>query len=97
MSEQEVRELWDAIDAMRKVQAEMLTQLSGLTAMLRERCEARFVTLVSLETRVKELEGKYSVLDRTVLRNSIIVGGISALMSSAATAVVVALVMRVFG
>lgn len=97
MSEQEVRELWDAIDAMRKVQAEMLTQLSGLTAMLRERCEARSVTLVSLETRVKELEGKYSVLDRTVLRNSIIVGGISALMSSAATAVVVALVMRVFG
>ena len=67
----------------------MLAALEGIRSMLGERCEARLQTMESLAKRIKDLEDKYHVLDKTVLKVSVITGIITAVLSSAATGLVI--------
>ena len=97
MSDQDVTELWDSISGLRRDIGQILTQLSSLTTILSERCESRSSALSGLTTRVKELEDKYHILDKTILRVSIVVGLISAGLSSIATAAVFVLITKFFG
>ena len=87
--DQEIRNLWSVIDDIKNGQSQMLAELSGIRSLLGERCEARLQTMESLARRIKDLEDKYHVLDKTVLKVSVITGLITAILSSAATGLVI--------
>ena len=85
MAPDDINELWEAVTDLRKGQADMLTELRSLVAMLRERCEVRAVNIVTLTSRVKELEDKYGLLKIEQVRQGVYIALGSGLFSSAAT------------
>lgn len=97
VSEQDISELWDAVNAIRGQMGELLAQLKSLTAVLSERCETRGHLICSMDGRIKALEDKYHLLDKTVLKVSLITGAASAVVTSVVTAVLVKLAMGAMG
>lgn len=79
---------WAAIDGLRTDIGRILAEVQGLTSALGERCEVRAAHQISLEQRMATLEAKYHVLDKTILRVSLVTGAISAVLASAGTALI---------
>lgn len=97
VSDQDISELWDAINTIRGQTGELLAQLRALTAALTERCETRGHLICSMGGRIKALEEKYHLLDKTVLKVSLITGAASAVVTSVVTAMLVKLAMGAMG
>jgi hypothetical protein len=62
VSDQEIRDLWDAMDAVRRAVNEQGRVLERIETQLIERCGARLKTLDDHERRIKDLERNQTVL-----------------------------------
>lgn len=86
---QDIPSIWGAINALRKDMSQILVELQSMAAVLAERCESRAAYQIALEKRIGVLEDKYHLLDKTILRVSLVTGAVSALLASAGTALIV--------
>lgn len=77
----ELDKVWEAIDGLRAL-------LTRIDTLLQERCNNRGARIESLETKINELEVKYHVLDKTVLKWTVISGLITAVFTSAVTGLI---------
>lgn len=96
VSPDDIAELWEAVNGLRADNAKILAAIEGLRASIEgrnqridERCEYRAEGIEAMNVRIRALEDKYHLLDKTVLRVSIITSAISAFFSSTATGIAV--------
>lgn len=64
MSGDDVRELWEAIEGLRRGQNDILVGLSEVRAALSERCGERFRRIESLATGLDQIDRRVDRLDR---------------------------------
>ena len=74
MSDDDVSELWDAINKLREGQGDVLTELRALISMLKERCEARASILVDHALRLKTLELALQAVTLEQVRQGVLIG-----------------------
>lgn len=91
--QQSVGELWDAVNGLREGYAAIMAKLASIESLLTERCTSRKAVVDAIEIRIKQLEDKYHVLDKLVLKVSLI----TAALSSVATALAVKLLGKMMG
>lgn len=58
MSDQEIRDIWDALNEIRSALANVATTLAALQACLNERCVERGNRLASMESKISEMQHK---------------------------------------
>lgn len=93
MSEKDVSELWDAVNDLRNGDALIMAKLASIESLLSERCANRKIFVEDLAIKIKVLEDKYHLLDKLVLKVSLI----TAALSSVATALAVKLLGKMIG
>ena len=86
-------DIWEAISELRQGNALIMAELASIKSLLTERCASRTERIVALDVRIKQLEDKYHVLDKLVLKVSLV----TACISSIATALAVRLIGAVLG
>ncbi|EPR44567.1 hypothetical protein dsx2_1526 [Desulfovibrio sp. X2] len=64
MSGEDIRELWEAIEALRQGQGDILVGLSEVKAALVERCRDRARRIDALSTGIEQCERRLSALER---------------------------------
>lgn len=94
---QDVAELWTAVNALRQGDAMIMAELASIKSLLTERCASRAQSITEMSVKIKELQDKYNLLDRVVLKNTLIVSAITAVLSSVATALAVKVLGKLFG
>ena len=91
--DRDVAELWDAINGLRQGDSLIMAELASIKSLLTERCTARLEIITDITLRIKQLEDKYHVLDKLVLKVSLI----TAALSSVATALAIKLLGKMLG
>lgn len=94
---QGVAELWEAVNQLRQGDALIMAKLASIESLLTERCATRAQTIQDMVSKIKELQDKYNLLDKIVLKNTLIVSAITAILSSVATALAVRMLGKTFG
>ena len=86
--QQGVEDLWDSVNTLRNGNAAIMAKLASIESLLTERCSSRQQDILRLQTDVRTLEDKYNLMDKLLLKNTLIVSAVTALLSSIATALV---------
>jgi phage shock protein A len=96
MNEQEVRDLWGAVNGLRVDVGGVATQVAQVMAMLGERCVSREQRIAAVERQFEEMERRVDALERRVVRMGMVTGAVTALLSSAATALCLKMLKLLF-
>ena len=94
---QGVSELWDAVNDLRQGDAKIMAKLASIESLLTERCASRAQTLLDMRADIKTLQDKYNLMDKLLLKNTLIVSAITALLSSVATALAAKILGKMLG
>ena len=94
---QGVSELWDAVNELRQGDAKIMAKLASIESLLTERCASRAQTLLDVRADIKTLQDKYNLTDKLLLKNTLIVSAITALLSSVATALAAKILGKIMG
>lgn len=100
MSEQDVRDLWSAVNGLRTGFGDLRTDIkagiSRIETVVTERCSARLKRIEALEAEHKAHDTRLDRLEHFMTR-TLVVGGLGALIGGAAVGGAVTWAFRVFG
>jgi hypothetical protein len=85
MSEQDVRDLWSAVNSMRAESALIGSSLVRIEAMLSERCEARMNTMRQMQRQTEDHDKRIDKLEQ-LRAQLLVIAAIGSMVGGAAVA-----------
>ena len=97
LMQDQVADLWEAVNKLREGDSLILTKLSAIQTLLEERCTSRQQVITDMRADIKSLQDKYNLMDKLLLKNTLIVSVITAVLSSVATALAAKMIGKMLG